>query len=701
VLHDGRWAPLGAWELISRDAAVVAGRAEWDELLARYADEREERANELASDPEEEAWRADRARDDAGRARALRGFMLDLIDGLADAAAHPKPWAEHAAWAHDMLARVLGDEARRTRWPVAEQRAAEHVDLALERLGALDVVEGTASLAVFTRTLELELETDVGRVGRLGEGVLVGSIGTGVGVDLDLVIILGLAEGVFPAPVRDDSLLPDEEREVAGGELALRSRRVEREHRELLATIASAGRQVLCVPRGDLRRSSLRVASRWVVDIAGHLAGASWTSADFDLADEPWLDHIPSFAAGLRRVDFPATAQEHRVRDLMATARRGPLLSEHTTDPLVRDAARVIESRRSSDFTRFDGNLAGLKIPSPAETTTSPTRLERWSSCPLTYLFELLRIAEVDNPEERLAITPIDKGNLVHLVLERFIREVLARPRDEQPEPAEPWSDRDRARLIEIGSAVCDEFERRGITGRPIFWHRDRRLILSELERFLDADDEHRAKHSTRPLEAELAFGLKGADLAAVPLQLPDGRCVRFRGKADRVDAGPDGSLHIVDYKTGGSTGYTDLSEENPDQRGKRLQLAVYGVAARLHQSAPHAPVLAEYWFVSRKGRFEHYGYPVTVEVLERVGRTLGAMVAGIEAGIFPAHPTATSTTPRWIGGHNCAACDPDGLGVTELRRAFERKRADPALAPYADLAEPLEAGSESEQPDD
>jgi hypothetical protein len=30
-------------------------------------------------------------------------------------------------------------------------------------------------------------------------------------------------------------------------------------------------------------------------------------------------------------------------------------------------------------------------------------------------------------------------------------------------------------------------------------------------------------------------------------------------------------------------------------------------------------------------------------------------------------------------------------LGVTELRRAWERKRLDAALATYADLAEPLE----------
>ena len=97
------------------------------------------------------------------------------------------------------------------------------MERALDRLACLDSVEESVALDVFTRTLELELESDLGRVGRMGEGVLVGSIDMGVGLDLDLVVVLGLAEGLCPSPTHDDSLLPDHEREAAGGELPLRS----------------------------------------------------------------------------------------------------------------------------------------------------------------------------------------------------------------------------------------------------------------------------------------------------------------------------------------------------------------------------------------------------------------------------------------------------------------------------------------------
>jgi len=155
---------------------------------------------------------------------------------------------------------------------------------------------------------------------------------------------------------------------------------------------------------------------------------------------------------------------------------------------------------------------------------------------------------------------------------------------------------------------------------------------------------------------------------------------------ADRVDVADDGTIHVVDYKTGSSRGYGDLSEDNPDAQGQRLQLAVYGQAARMLRGAPLTAVIAEYWFVSAKGKFDRVGYPVTPDVLDKVGATIGTMVAGIEAGVFPHYPTATSTSPF----NECPSCDPDGLGVTDLRRAFEAKSSDPAMAVFVGLAEPL-----------
>jgi RecB family exonuclease len=310
--------------------------------------------------------------------------------------------------------------------------------------------------------------------------------------------------------------------------------------------------------------------------------------------------------------------------------------------------------------------------------------------CPFAYFVrEILHIEPVENPEDRLRISPLDLGSLVHEVLETFITRVLVRPAAEQPAPHQAWSEDDEHLLAGIVADACDRYEAHGVVGRQIFWQRDRHRILADVARFLREDSAYRAAFGTRPVAAELAFGMPGAPLGTVALPLPDGRHVRFRGKADRLDVADDGILDVTDYKTGSFRRYLNLSVDDPDAGGTKLQLPVYALAARAHQGVEDAPVHSAYWFASRRGEFRRIGYVVTSEVLERVGSTVGRMVAGIEGGVFPHNPTATSTQPF----PDCPYCDPDGLGVTDLHRQIAAKRADPALSLFFDLAEgPREA---------
>lgn len=689
VLRRGREVPVTEWEELSREAAVVAGRDHWDGRLTNLVNQYEARV--AAFDPEhpdpDRPWQVERDRARAQRARDLRAFVLDLIDDLSRAASKPRRWAEHAAWAKDKLVAFVGRAARRDDWPADERKAAERVAVALDRLAALDPVEGPVGLDVFARTLALELEDDLGRVGRFGDGVLVGPISMGIGLDLDLVVVLGLAEGLFPAPVHDDSLLPDNEREAARDELPLRRARVDRQHRELLASLAGAHRQVLSVPRGDLRRSTDRVPSRWVLDIASALAGARWWTDDLLHATVEWVEPVPSFDAGLRSLAFPATEQEFHLRTLLTAPPNGATeLAATTTDPVLASGATVVAARRSAAFTRFDGNLAGLAVPSPVDAVVSATRLQTWAGCPYAYFVQyILRVEQVENPEDTIQISPLDRGSLVHEALEKFVVTILGRAREDQPGPDDKWTVDDHDLMATIGADFCARFEARGVTGRPIFWRRDRRRILAELDRFLLEDDVMRDGRRTRPIAAELAFGF--GDGEPVPLALADGRALRFRGQADRVDRSDDGSLLVLDYKTGSASKFRGLTAEDPDQGGRLLQLAVYGAAARQFANEPNAPVRAEYWFVSTGGDFATEGYPITPDVLTRVGSTLTTIASGIESGVFVSHPTAMSTSIFT----ECSACDPDDLGVIELRRAWDRKRFDSTLVPYAQLVEPLD----------
>lgn len=669
-------APTAAWERLSRQAGVVAGRSDWDNLLRQVAEHHERLAHDIdATGDDRDAGAARHAHRQAERARHLRDLVLAVIDGIGVARAHSVPWSERVPWLRGLVELVVGGERALAAWPADELKAADKIDAALERLAGLDGVAGPASLDVFRRTLELELDADIGRVGRFGEGVLVGPLSFAVGLDLDLVVVLGMAEGTLPAPVRDDALLPDADRRRTGGELDLRRERVGRDHRRVLAALAAADRHLLCLPRGDLRASSERVPSRWLTEVAGALEGTPLTSDRIVGHTAPWLESVPSFAHAVSHCAFPATEQEYRLR----TGGRG------VADLRTEQGAAVVRARRSRAFTRFDGNLAGVGVPSPIDAVVSATRLEGWARCPFAYFGQrLLEVQPVEDPSQQLEMSALDRGSLIHEVLEQFVADVLGRPTERQPRPDEPWSDDDHSLIRRIAEQVCAQYESRGLTGRPVFWRRDRAQIVALTSRFLLDDDAKRREAGSHPVAAEHAFGF--ADGAApVELRLPDGRTLRFRGAADRIDAGPGGSLLVLDYKTGKADDYKRLSPDNPDERGTKLQLAVYAQAARAFANRPDAPVTSEYWFVSERGGFARKGYAVDDAVLAKVTTSLGVIVDGIERGAFPAHPIE-SFAPFVL----CPYCEPDGMGVSDLRRDWERKRDDPAVAPYADLAEPL-----------
>ncbi len=658
VRHGDDRAPSRAWERISRAAGVVDGD-DWDRRLRVFDEEQRLRADEAERSEREPL--AEHLRRDAERAKQLSAFVRDLRAEL-DALAFAGSWEALVRSAHGLIERYLGGESHRRRWPDDEQQAAERVEEALDRLAGLDAIAGPPpTLEVFRRTLEAELEATLGRVGRFGDGVLVGHVSMAVGLQLDQIVLLGMAEGAFPVRRQEDSLLPDDERRAAGGELGLRAERLHDDHRQLLATVAAGGETTLCFPRGDLRRQGDRAASRWLLADAARLAGrqAMFTD-DLPGLEAAWFHHIPSYAAGLVRNTFPATVQEFRLATMLSDAD-----AVITADPGLALGMELARARRGDRFTRFDGNLAGLTLPDYASSgVVSATRLQTWAECPHAFYMQyLLGVEVVEDPERSFEMSPLDKGSLVHEVLERFVGEAI------EAERSGPWLHEDTQRLLEIAGQVCSDYEERGATGRALFWRRDRARILADLERFAVQDD-------GRPIRAELAF-----DDVAYPL--PDGRSVFFRGAVDRIDQAPDGSLTVIDYKTGGTSSYQGLSAEDPHQGGSHLQLAVYATAAA--QLLGVTDVTAGYWFVTTKGRFAWVGYQVTPELRAEVGAALATIVDGIRAGVFPARPSPDPPY-MWV---DCWYCSPDGLSAAEARRDWERKRTDPSLEGYVRLCEP------------
>ena len=233
----GRPVPRPRWERVSREAGVVRG------VDAVAAAPRRRTRRRSPTTKREHVARA--------QVDALGAFVAGLAAEL-DPARLPRTWSGFAKFAHRLVRRFFGDDARRASWPPFETGRGR----AASKRCSTGWGRSTRSTRrrrsrCFRRTFELELDAARDRVGRLGDGVFVGPVGMALGVDLDRVWVCGLAEGLFPSVPRDDPLLGDRERAALGGELRLRSR----SHHRRRARVARGARV-------DHRRARVHLPAR-------------------------------------------------------------------------------------------------------------------------------------------------------------------------------------------------------------------------------------------------------------------------------------------------------------------------------------------------------------------------------------------------------------------------------------------------------
>jgi ATP-dependent helicase/nuclease subunit B len=655
------------WERLSRDAGVVGGLDDWHRKITGRQHQVRSGVADLVADADD--WRFQHA--EAELADLTR--LLAFVDGIAAAVAaveRANGWPAKAAAATALLHQLLGGGHQHGRWPELEQAAFERVEDALSRLATLGDLEPDPSHKVFVRALSAELDVTRGRNGRFGEGVLYGPLSAAAGQDLDAVFLLGCAEGLLPAARRDDALLPDDARALAVGELELRSARLHDQHRAFLAALAAApaGQRTLTYSRGDLRGGRCTLPSRWLLDTATALKGTTVYATEFGELGPPVVDVVGSHATGIRTAATYASLADRDLAVLSRHVHDGGAAGTHPIATLLARGLDLQAARRSPAFTEWDGNLTGQPIPSTAERSISATRLETWASCGFRYfLANVLGLSDRDEPERVLDISPLDRGSGVHLALERFLLEVLeAGP----PAPHEPWSPAHHARMREIAEDVFAGFEARGRTGRAVTWRLAKADVLAVLDEFLFFDDVYRAAMGARPERVELPFGL--GDNEPVVLTLPDGRELRFRGLADRVDRAGDGSLIVTDYKTGRGDKYGDIATGDPVHAGTTLQLGLYAEAAIQRLGAGAAS--AYYWMVDPRGHYERYGYPWDGARRERFLAVTTAIVEGIEGGVFPLVPGEWNI---WRGTHDeCAFCEFDALCPRDRGEQAEVKAA-------------------------
>ena len=687
------------WDGISRQAGIVRGVGQWDSRLREYSARlrasaaRGERYGEL----DEGAATAKRA--EAAEADSLREFVNDMAREAPPAAGR---WQDFVDWLQSHRksyeALIRGDAG-------AEERV-ERIDGLMQELRSLDEIGGPdPDLARFTSVLHDELSSPIRATRRLGRGVLLAPVRDAVGLPLRAVHVLGMSEGSFPSPVREDPLLPERVRRVAAsiggnsvGALPTRAEREAVDRRRYLNAIASAPVRVLLWPRSEQDSGSARGPSRWFLDAArtGSRDESLQGSDLLKRSGEGWLEVVRSKEHGLLEAagDALASRSEYTLRSMAVSAAAGMGVRGHwlagTEDGRgLRRAAEVERLRYGRAWTAWDGNLTGEPVPAPmGGAAVSPTRLETWASCPFRYfLGSVLRLKPLAMPEELMSISPADRGSLIHAVLEEIVQRRIdagsARPEKQQPD--EQQANEDGA-ILEIAESLFEDYENRGLTGNRELWALEKERIRRELTRFLE---EERARSDSTGFTAshtELKFGLDHDGPPAVDVSLPGGKVVTFRGAIDRVEQTDDGRVSVVDYKTGSPEPYKSMEQE-PLQRGRRLQLPVYAMAVRRILGAT-GDVEAAYWFTSERGGFELKSISLR-DVEDEAIETISRVADGIGGGIFPARPGKAVFVPDGAPGsgfENCLYCDFDRICPVNRDRMWDAKREDDAMSGYRGL---------------
>jgi RecB family exonuclease len=232
--------------------------------------------------------------------------------------------------------------------------------------------------------------------------------------------------------------------------------------------------------------------------------------------------------------------------------------------------------RPSNDRPEFHGQ-AGAQ----GARRWSVSALETYLDCPFKF-FARHVLALEEEPEDEEVMDPRRQGQFVHAVFEEFFRTWQAgghraiTPRNLDEARAMFSEVVDRA-LQPVPSAEA-ALERTRLLGSPVASGLGEAVFRMEAERPIEVIE----RLLEYPLEEELLVATAAGS-----------RVVMLRGKADRIDLLADGSFRLIDYKLGW-----------PPDRGRALQLPIYGLSAqqRLREYRGRRWTLGEAAYLAFKG---------------------------------------------------------------------------------------------------
>lgn len=283
----------------------------------------------------------------------------------------------------------------------------------------------------------------------------------------------------------------------------------------------------------------------------------------------PYIGELQSLFTNLQVQDktAPLKVEESLSREELelALARTGQAAFLQQLAPGVPEAG-YSDWKRIGNEMNWNGNLSGSDLLKMADqqigTRFSASKLESYRGCPFKFLVSYVwQQKPAEEAEEDL--NPMQRGDLLHKVLEKFIRNHLGEPL--QAARREEL----QAELDTIFAETWQEFAEQGRLYAGDFWQHDKELQRILLHRWLGSEIVYSEKGKLRPVCTEKEFGRKETELVAMNI---NGRRISLNGKIDRIDRAVS-TYFVTDYKSGGAPKKAAFLDTD-------LQLPLYILAA-------------------------------------------------------------------------------------------------------------------------
>ena len=571
--------PAVTWEIVSRNANIAsfAKTTGWQRLLRRFEyrmNRRADRADD--ADAESKTINPESYRDAASAASELRHFVSALSDRID--IDDRRSWAEWAGW----IDGILGDYHVQTDGVDGAKRTGfDSVSAEIDQVRGLDSVTSTrVGFARFARTIQKLLRARVGGDSGWGSAVLVAPISASIGTAFKSVHIVGMSEGVLPNPGRSDPLLSDEWRrrlDPEGSRLTTKRDDLEHQHREFELALECAQSRRLYWNKAILGATNESYPSPWFIDeiLKSHNKANVPVKSLMDRQSD-WVESVETLSDVFSSSFEASSDYEFAIQDAAIRSRNDTdlktLLNEPSNRALMR-GGHALRSRQSATFGPYDGNIPARLIGPKESMSFSASALQSYAECPYRYfLAHELNADERIDPEESLHLSALDKGILVHSILEEFFSRFGV-----------DASEEGLKHLIGVSNEVCDRFLRDEYIGSNSIFELERGNLIRQLKHWhrenLDVLDDYDGE-----LMTERRFGYEDDNLGSHILA--DGFSLKLRGKIDliAVSESRDRAL-VLDFKSGRSGSYTDI-DRDVTASGTKLQLPIYSLMAR-KSSAP------------------------------------------------------------------------------------------------------------------